>query len=225
MAAGAAAHRVLSTSLQTGALARFPFALRAESAGLQRPVAARQQQFAPPYAPLVVGAWGFSDASILPAPAPQYQPPTKTWPPVSNPEAKPLSEFVLPGHSDESTSPVEAPNFSSAPLVAGLPSPPAEISEPVDGARTQPMECLKYAPRRRKAQGLLERWWLEYDPQKNNYISGAGRGPHGGNSIIKADWDRMMIPIHYKKKLERRERTRYAFRKNGVPLDIPKWGG
>ena len=29
-------------------------------------------------------------------------------------------------------------------------------------------------------------WWLEFDPAKANYLSGQGRGPHGGNSIPKA---------------------------------------
>ena len=51
-----------------------------------------------------------------------------------------------------------------------------------------------------------EKWWLEYDPPKANYISGQGRGPFGGNSIVKQNWPRQMIPIDYKKKWERREK-------------------
>lgn len=33
------------------------------------------------------------------------------------------------------------------------------------------------------------------------------------------------VPIDYKKKWERRERLRYAFRKHGYELDVPKLGG
>eukprot|EP00404_Azadinium_spinosum_P051696 CAMPEP_0180766994 /NCGR_PEP_ID=MMETSP1038_2-20121128/39785_1 /TAXON_ID=632150 /ORGANISM="Azadinium spinosum, Strain 3D9" /LENGTH=187 /DNA_ID=CAMNT_0022801529 /DNA_START=50 /DNA_END=610 /DNA_ORIENTATION=- len=104
---------------------------------------------------------------------------------------------------------------------------PSEESAPVEAPPSAssggaPLHCLRVARRRRKSQGLEERWWLEYDPPKANYISGFGRGPHGGNSIPKADWPRQMIPIHYKKNWERRERLRYAFRKNGFELDVPK---
>jgi hypothetical protein len=85
--------------------------------------------------------------------------------------------------------------------------------------------CVGAKRRARKSQGLFERWWLEYDPPKANYISGKGRGPFGGNSIRKAEWPRQMIPIGYKKKWEQREKHRFAFRKHGFELDIPKWGG
>ena len=56
-----------------------------------------------------------------------------------------------------------------------------------------------------------EKWWLEYDPPKANYISGQGRGPFGGNSIVKQNWPRQMIPIDYKKKWERREKLGTAY--------------
>eukprot|EP00434_Breviolum_minutum_P023501 symbB.v1.2.020731.t1/scaffold1754.1/size102984/6 len=76
-----------------------------------------------------------------------------------------------------------------------------------------------------KTLGLQEKWWLEYDPPKANYISGQGRGPFGGNSINKQNWPRQMVPIEYKKKWEKREKLRFAFRKHGYELDVPKLGG
>eukprot|EP00929_Paragymnodinium_shiwhaense_P091252 TRINITY_DN51274_c0_g1_i1.p1 TRINITY_DN51274_c0_g1~~TRINITY_DN51274_c0_g1_i1.p1 ORF type:complete len:254 (-),score=38.86 TRINITY_DN51274_c0_g1_i1:42-803(-) len=98
--------------------------------------------------------------------------------------------------------------------------------EAPDGSSTGPLLCIRYTKRGQKqSQGLMERWWLEYDPPKANYLGGQGRGPFSGNSILKKDWPRQMIPTHYKKRLEKRERLRYAFRKHGVSLDIPKWGG
>ncbi|CAE7904313.1 ttc30a [Symbiodinium necroappetens] len=88
-----------------------------------------------------------------------------------------------------------------------------------------PLQCARPPHKHRKTQGLEERWWLEYDPPKANYKSGFGRGPFGGNSIPKQNWPRQMVPIELKKKWEKRERLRYAFRKHGFELDVPKLGG
>mmetsp|Transcript_16687 Transcript_16687/g.31579 ORF Transcript_16687/g.31579 Transcript_16687/m.31579 type:complete len:161 (+) Transcript_16687:78-560(+) len=88
-----------------------------------------------------------------------------------------------------------------------------------------PLQCARPPNKRRKTQGLEEKWWLEYDPPKANYISGFGRGPFGGNSIPKKNWPRQMVPIELKKKWEKRERLRYAFRKHGFEVDVPKLGG
>lgn len=97
---------------------------------------------------------------------------------------------------------------------------------PAPGSSSAPMECITYRKKgRRQSQGLEEKWWQEWDPPKSNFISAFGRGPHGGNSIAKQDWPQQMVPIQYRKRWERRERLRYAFRKNGFELDIPKWGG
>eukprot|EP00931_Biecheleriopsis_adriatica_P081068 TRINITY_DN54420_c0_g1_i1.p1 TRINITY_DN54420_c0_g1~~TRINITY_DN54420_c0_g1_i1.p1 ORF type:complete len:216 (-),score=33.93 TRINITY_DN54420_c0_g1_i1:40-687(-) len=129
----------------------------------------------------------------------------------------------LPTSSVSLGSPLQDPR-----LQIGIHAPAgSEINEhleaPLPAART-PMEC-RYARRKRKSQGLEEKWWLEFDPAKANYISGFGRGPHGGNSIPKKDWPRQMVPIQYKKHWEKRERLRYAFRKNGFEVDVPKFGG
>lgn len=106
---------------------------------------------------------------------------------------------------------------SSAPAPAAAPGGAAEIS---------PLECIKYKKGGRvKSKGLEENWWLEYDPPRANFLGGFGRGPFGGNSITKFDWPRQMVPIKYKQRWERRERLRYAFRKHGYELDVPKWGG
>jgi len=113
--------------------------------------------------------------------------------------------------------------------------PPDFLDTPGDASKVEvetPSESVKVARlcvgvrrRARKSQGLFERWWLEYDPPKANYISGKGRGPFGGNSIRKADWPRQMVPIRFKKKWEQRESIRFAFRKHGFEHDVPKWGG
>jgi len=118
----------------------------------------------------------------------------------------------------------------SQPIVV-VPPPSMDESRPTLGDPAQnsgtavPLLCFKYAPKRRKSQGLEEKWWLEFDPPKNNYLGGQGRGPFGGNSITKSMWQRQMVPIRYNQRWERRERTRFAFRKNGFEVDVPKWGG
>ena len=103
---------------------------------------------------------------------------------------------------------------------AGSPQQSPEVPE-VGG-----MFCIRWRkPGRVKSTQLEEKWWLEYDPPKANYISGKGRGPFGGNSINKADWPRQVVPIRYKQRWEKRERLRHAFQKNGFDLDVPEWGG
>jgi len=123
---------------------------------------------------------------------------------------------------------MDLPGDSSAP--ARLP-PGSTVQEVLEGpcsGQLAPDEilCIRFpVKRRQQSQHLQERWWQEYDPPKANYISGHGRGPHKGHSINKADWPRQMIPIKYKEKWEKREKLRYAFRKNGYEYDTPKWGG
>eukprot|EP00933_Yihiella_yeosuensis_P046463 TRINITY_DN41990_c0_g1_i1.p1 TRINITY_DN41990_c0_g1~~TRINITY_DN41990_c0_g1_i1.p1 ORF type:complete len:198 (-),score=25.29 TRINITY_DN41990_c0_g1_i1:51-644(-) len=133
--------------------------------------------------------------------------------------------FSLPGTSGIGGM-IEPPVSSSRALVE-LDGPgevtQIPVGEPMPSAAT-PLEC-RYSNGRRKSQGLEEKWWLEYDPPKSNYISGFGRGPHGGNSIGKKDWPRQMVPIRYKQNWQRREKLRYAFRKHGFELDVPKFGG
>ncbi|CAJ1428845.1 unnamed protein product [Effrenium voratum] len=117
---------------------------------------------------------------------------------------------------------IEAPAASTE--WQGDPTEPWESLLPMDESTGGPMLC-RYRKKHQKSTQLEERWWLEYDPPKANYISGQGRGPHGGNSIPKQNWPRQMVPIEYKKKWEKRERLRYAFRKHGYELDVPKLGG
>mmetsp|Transcript_81000 Transcript_81000/g.146209 ORF Transcript_81000/g.146209 Transcript_81000/m.146209 type:complete len:221 (-) Transcript_81000:38-700(-) len=114
--------------------------------------------------------------------------------------------------------PLTLPGLGGEPRVE-LPFLPEGSSE-----SKAPLEC-RYSNGRRKSQGLEERWWLEYDPPKSNYISGFGRGAFGGNSIPKKDHPRQMVPIGFKKKWENRERLRFAFRKHGYEVDVPKLGG
>lgn len=78
---------------------------------------------------------------------------------------------------------------------------------------------------RGQATPRRERWWLEYEPPKADYLGGQGRGAIAGNSVRKSDWDQQMIPICYKQKWNKREDMRYRFRKHGFNLDTPKWGG
>lgn len=133
------------------------------------------------------------------------------------------SDAVLPG--TEQAAAVEPSPPASFPLQDGPPAMEAPRQDPPPGDRVAPLECYRYTNRRRKSQGLLERWWLEYDPPKANYISAYGRGPFKGHSINKADWPRMMLPSNYRKKFQIREKNRHAFRKHGYEMDIPKWGG
>mmetsp|Transcript_45141 Transcript_45141/g.125198 ORF Transcript_45141/g.125198 Transcript_45141/m.125198 type:complete len:277 (-) Transcript_45141:69-899(-) len=132
------------------------------------------------------------------------------------------SPALGPGPADE-----PSPRLGPPPDAADAVGAPAAVPilAPGGPCASVPIECLRFTRRRRKSQGLQERWWLEFDPPKANYISSYGRGPHEGHSINKADWPRQMEPVHYKKNFRKRERMRYSFRKNGFELDIPKWGG
>mmetsp|Transcript_133652 Transcript_133652/g.236574 ORF Transcript_133652/g.236574 Transcript_133652/m.236574 type:complete len:227 (+) Transcript_133652:71-751(+) len=133
--------------------------------------------------------------------------------------ASSLSLPGLPTHAELPGAEDKAPLVDAPAAVVPLDEPTGEMSH-----GHAPMECLNYR-RPRKSQGLLERWWLEYDPPKANYISGKGRGPHGGHSIRKKDWPRQMMPINYKKNWRQREKMRFAFRKHGFEFDVPSWGG
>jgi len=174
--------------------------------------------------PLLVGRCVFSKQ--------EFSLPLSIWPT----SAAPPRAAILPGNLDipislpavcsiERIMPGVVPGVSSS-VDHESETPYLEAPTCGDMSTKIPLVCGPGARRRaRKSQGLFERWWLEYDPLKANYISGKGRGPHGGNSIRKADWPRQMVPIQYKKTWEQREKTRYAFRKHGYEYDIPKWGG
>lgn len=124
----------------------------------------------------------------------------------------------------------QTPGYDRAPAEApsaGFVEVPMVTPNAAGGAAV--LDCAARVKRnlrwRSRHKNIGERWWLEYDPPKANYISSCGRGPHGGHSINKADWPRQMLPIKYEKKWERRESNRFAFRKHGYELDVPKWGG
>jgi len=124
---------------------------------------------------------------------------------------------------------IDGANHNLQPVIAPPPlmdEPKPTLGDPMQNSGgAVPLLCFKYAPKRRKSQGLEEKWWLEFDPPKNNYLGGQGRGPFGGNSITKSMWQRQMVPIRYNQRWERRERNRFAFRKNGFEVDVPKYGG
>lgn len=139
-----------------------------------------------------------------------------------------IAPAVAPGAAEQG--PMAAPGAAKAgdAAICGLPAPGevANMELPSANPAAAPMECLTYRKAgRKKSQGLEEKWWQEYDPQKANYISAFGRGPFGGNSIAKVDWPQQMLPIKFRKKWEKREKLRFAYRKNGFELDVPKWGG
>ena len=52
-----------------------------------------------------------------------------------------------------------------------------------------------------------------------SFFQGVTAATHARN------WPRQMVPIKYKQRWERREKLRYAFRKHGYELDVPKLGG
>lgn len=134
-----------------------------------------------------------------------------------------LPTIELPGLAKD---PVKVPSTPSTPHTdVLLPGSASQIIETPGHAANGTIMCIRYPRRRRKNQGLFERWWLEHDPPRNNYISGKGRGPHKGHSINKKDWPRQMPPILEKKRWKQLERNRYAFRKHGYDYDIPTWGG
>mmetsp|Transcript_73640 Transcript_73640/g.186207 ORF Transcript_73640/g.186207 Transcript_73640/m.186207 type:complete len:239 (+) Transcript_73640:63-779(+) len=141
------------------------------------------------------------------------------------PESAPIAELIVP--PDRSVPRIEPPSPTQQPQQQVPPEAGSggAAEAPAPTSAGAPLECLRHGRKRRNFQGLEEKWWLEYDPKKGNFISAYGRGPHGGNSIHKADWPRQMVPIRYKHHWEKRERLRYAFRKNGFEYDIPKWGG
>jgi len=122
---------------------------------------------------------------------------------------------------------VDCPSGRSS---ADMAEPTTALQVPVSEAPSAPsddMHCggTSWRPRRQRNIRLHERWWLEYDPPKNFYISGFGRGPHGGFSIKKQDWPRQMLPIRFRYNKMRRDAMRHSFRKQGFEYDTPKWGG
>eukprot|EP00930_Biecheleria_cincta_P002703 TRINITY_DN103697_c0_g1_i1.p1 TRINITY_DN103697_c0_g1~~TRINITY_DN103697_c0_g1_i1.p1 ORF type:complete len:186 (-),score=28.04 TRINITY_DN103697_c0_g1_i1:203-760(-) len=167
--------------------------------------------------PLAVGSKG----TLLLAPILQRGSDAAFAPEIILPHLVPPGAVVVPQRCpisrEEGATDLPASSISEAPVEA----PPLSHGS---SQSSRSIEC-RYSNRRRKSQGLEERWWLEFDPAKANYKSGFGRGPFGGNSIPKKDWPRQMFPINYKQNWEKRERLRFAFRKHGYEYDVPKLGG
>lgn len=148
-----------------------------------------------------------------------------------------LAPAVAPLEVPVASKPLVLPGAARGEAIAPPPSPsaigrespgiPESIQPPIPADPKQgPWLCVRWISRnRRRPRRRFERWWLEYDPPKANYISGKGRGPHGGYSINKADWPKQMLPTNLKKHWEKREKLRYAFRKSGFEHTVPKWGG
>ena len=65
---------------------------------------------------------------------------------------------------------------------------------------------------------LPERWWMEYRPDK--WLPG-----YHNRRRIGWDGPKKVYPLHYARRLDRFERTQFAFNRNGKEYSIPKWGG
>eukprot|EP00927_Polykrikos_kofoidii_P009345 TRINITY_DN13891_c0_g1_i1.p1 TRINITY_DN13891_c0_g1~~TRINITY_DN13891_c0_g1_i1.p1 ORF type:complete len:281 (+),score=28.02 TRINITY_DN13891_c0_g1_i1:71-844(+) len=175
-----------------------------------------------PLLPVTVDERGLSSIPCIivpPSPASEQTPKE-----ILVPGPSPFSDGIVFGEQRRMGCPASGSCSYEAPAASNN---EASVDIPCDGRDSiAPLECIKFTKRgRHKSQGKEEKWWLEYDPPKQNYLSGFGRGPHFGNSINKQDWPIKMLPVYYKKNWNKRERMRFAFRKNGVELDIPKWGG
>eukprot|EP00435_Cladocopium_sp_Y103_P061390 s21_g23.t1 len=92
------------------------------------------------------------------------------------------AEFCLQGIL-QSAPPGTVPVLIEAPVPLGKGDP--QVTEQIGDAPYQGPLLFRPPNKRRKWQG---------------------RGPFGGNSIVKQNWPRQMIPIDYKKKWERREK-------------------